>query len=173
MKAIVAVDENWAIGKDNQLLFHIKEDLKQFKTLTMDKAIVMGRKTFESLPGKKPLKGRDNYILTRDTNYSVEGATVVNSYSEFLTQYANKYPPSEIFVIGGSEIYKLFFDSIDEVYLTKIHSSVEGADTFFPNLDELDKWELMSHTDIYKDENGLEYQFMVYHIPDSRLSYKF
>lgn len=162
MRAIVAVDENWAIGKDNQLLFHIKDDLQRFKTLTMGRAVVMGRKTFESLPDKKPLPGRDNYILSRDKNYSVEGAIVINSYAEFLSKHAHKYQPSNIYIIGGAEIYRLFFNCIDEIYLTKIHKAVKDADTFFPNLDVLDNWELESHTDVYKDKHGLEYEFMLY-----------
>lgn len=163
MRAIVAVDEKWAIGKNNDLLFHIKDDLKRFKSLTIGKAVVMGRKTFESLPGKKPLPGRDNYILTRDENYHVDGAVVVHSYHEFLSKYAPEYLSCDIYVIGGAEIYRLFLDSVDEIYVTKVHKIVDDADRHFPNLDELEDWELLSHTDIYKDEDGTEYEFILYH----------
>jgi len=162
MKAIVAIDENWAIGKDNKLLFHIKEDLQRFKTLTIGRAVVMGRKTFESLPDHKPLEGRDNYILTRDENYFVEGATVVHSYTDFLSNYADKYLPTNICIIGGAEIYKLFFNYIDEVYLTKIYKSVDDADTFFPNLDKLNDWEMVESSDALKDKHGILYRFILY-----------
>lgn len=163
MRAIVAVDENWAIGKDNQLLFHIKEDLKRFKNLTTGHAVIMGRKTFESLPGKKPLINRINFILTRNKDYKVDGAFVINSYEDFLYKYCNIVDSKDIYIIGGSEIYNLFMDSIDEVYLTKIYKSVEGADAFFPNLEILNNWEIRGESDIFKDENGIEYQFMLYH----------
>lgn len=162
MRAIVAVDENWAIGKDNNLLFHIKEDLQRFKTLTIGRAVVMGRKTFESLPDRKPLEGRDNYILTRDENYFVEGAIVVNSYSDFLSNYANKYPSDNICIIGGSEIYKLFLNDVNNVYLTKVHKSVEGADAFFPNLNEMEEWEIADRSEVYKSKHGIEYEFILY-----------
>ena len=162
MRAIVAVDKNWAIGKNNELLFHIKEDLKRFKSLTIGKAVVMGRKTFESLPGKKPLQGRDNFILTRDENYHVDGAIVVHSYYEFLSKYASEYLPCDIYVIGGSEIYKLFLDSIDEIYVTKVNKIVEDADKFFPNLDELYNWEVFADTDVFTDDSGIDYKYVIY-----------
>lgn len=162
MNAIVAVDKKWAIGKDNELLFHIKEDLKRFKELTTDKAVIMGRKTFESLPNKKPLPNRDNYILSRDNNYNVEGAVVIHSVEDFLNNYAHKYLTNNIFIIGGSEIYKLFFYLIDDIYVTKIHKEIPDANKFFINLDLLDNYKITDKSNLFIDENGLNYEFILY-----------
>ena len=101
MNVIVAVDENWAIGRNGDLLAHMKEDMKFFRETTMGKTVILGRKNLESFPGKKPLPKRPNIILTRDKNFSVEGATVINSIEELL---AMDMDFSDAFVIGGEEI---------------------------------------------------------------------
>ena len=161
MKAIVAVDNNWAIGKGQDLLFHIKEDLKRFKNMTTGKVVVMGRKTFDSLPNRRPLPNRTNIVLTKNIFYNIPGAEVLHSVHEFLYMYPKKYNEEDIFIIGGSKIYNEFMDYIDDVYVTKIYASVDGADKYFQNLDSNKKFEIVDESDIF-NENGLEYQFIHY-----------
>lgn len=163
MKAIVAVDNNWAIGKGGDLLFNIKADLQHFKALTTNKAVIMGRKTFESLPNKTPLPNRDNYILTRDENYKVENTTVVNSYQDFIDNVSTKYSQDEIFVIGGEEVYKLFYDNINIFYVTKIYDTVYDADKFMYNLDLDVNFKIFNQSKIQIDrKTGLKYKFLEY-----------
>lgn len=135
---IVAVSKNNAIGKDNKLLFHIKEDLAFFKKTTLNKTMIMGRKTFESLPGVLP--SRKHIVITRDKNYSIDNPQVEVRHSliEVLEEY--KVSSKELFVIGGGEIYKQAIESglVDKIYITKIDEVVEDADTFFPNISEDD-----------------------------------
>ena len=138
---IVAISKNNAIGKDNELLFRIKEDLQFFKTITLNKVIVMGRKTFESLPGVLP--SRKHIVITRDLNYSVhhENVEVRHSLEEVLKEYST--PTREVMVIGGGQIYKeaLNLGLVDKMYITKVDETVEDADTFFPDID-LDVFEV-------------------------------
>lgn len=133
---IVAVSENNAIGKNNNLLFHIKEDLAFFKKTTLNKHILMGRKTFESLPGVLP--NRKHLVITRDKNYSVDNENV-EVYNNLL-DVINKYKESneELFIIGGGEIYKQALDSklVDKLYITKVDKIVNDADVFFPQISE-------------------------------------
>lgn len=132
---IVATSENNAIGKDNKLLFHVKEDLNFFKKTTLHKTIIMGRKTFESLPGVLPL--RKHIVITRDTNYKVDHPEVEVRHSLIDVLKELDSPNKEIFVIGGGEIYKQAIESglVSKIYLTKIDKTVKDADTFFPELD--------------------------------------
>ena len=163
MNAIVCVDNNWGIGKDNELLFRIKDDLKHFKDITFHKVVLMGRNTFESLPNKKPLKNRINFIFTRDLNYQVEGAKVVHSYEEFMKKFSYRYQSFNTFVIGGSEIYELFLPHIDQIYLTRVNTVVDGANKFFPNLDKISEWKIDNRSDIFIDKkSGLEYEYILY-----------
>lgn len=133
---IVAISENNAIGKNNNLLFHIKEDLAFFKKTTLNKYILMGRKTFESLPGVLP--SRKHLVITRDKNYSVDNENV-EVYNNLL-DVINKYKESneELFIIGGGEIYKQALDSklVDKLYITKVDKIVNDADVFFPQISE-------------------------------------
>lgn len=132
---IVATSKNNAIGKDNDLLFKIKEDLHFFKTITLNKVIVMGRKTFESLPGILP--SRKHIVITRDVNYKVNHPHVEVRHS--LEEVLNEYNSStrEVMVIGGGQIYKeaLELGVVDKMYITKVDEIVEDADTFFPEID--------------------------------------
>ena len=127
---IAAVDKNNAIGKDNKLLFHIKEDLLFFKETTINHTIIMGRKTFEALPGVLPL--RKHIILTRDKNYTVNDPQVKieSSLKSILENLKDK--DEEVFIIGGGEIFEQVMESglVDKIYLTKINKYVEGADYF-------------------------------------------
>ena len=162
MKMIVAVDENWAIGKDNSLLTDIPEDLARFKRLTEGKIVVMGRKTLESLPGGKPLPGRTNIILTRDKGYKVENA-IVMSDTEHIGIYLKGMEAkekTEVFVIGGAQIYELLLPSVYHVYVTKINDTFE-ADSWFPNLDNDPNWEGYP-TNEEMEHNGIEYQYYTY-----------
>lgn len=157
MKLIVAVSENWGIGKNNDLLFSIPKDMKFFRETTMGKTVILGRKNLESFPGKKPLPKRPNIILTRDKNFTCEGATVVNSIDELL---ALPIDFEDAFVIGGEEIYRQLLPYCDLCYVTKVKKTVD-ADKFMVNLDELSEWELVSESEEVED-NGHILTFCTY-----------
>ena len=153
----VAVAKNNVIGKDNKLLWHISEDLKRFKSITSNKKMIMGRKTFESLPGI--LSNREHIVITRDKSFKVDSdkVTVVNDLNLLVEKYLNC--EEEIFVIGGAEIYKQLLPHTHKIYLTTIDDDFEG-DTYFPeiNYDEF-KTEYVSEQ--FTDEkNGLHYKFI-------------
>ena len=135
---IVAVTENDAIGKDNKLLFHLKEDMRNFKQLTNGNVVVMGRKTFESIG--KPLENRVNVIISRVKHEDKDNVKWVESLEEAMKK-AKEYE-KDIYIIGGGSIYKeaLEKDIVDKIYLTRIKKRVNDADTFFPRLDYYDKW---------------------------------
>lgn len=154
---IVAVCNNNVIGGNNKLLWHISEDLKRFKNITTGHTIIMGRKTFESL--KKPLPNRHHVILTRDKNYKVDSnqVTVVNDIETIMKTYENS--GSEIFIIGGGEIYNLFLPYCDKLYLTKVNKDFEG-DTYFPEIN-YNEWTVTESSEGYIDpKNNLSYQFI-------------
>lgn len=133
---IVAAGENNAIGKDNDLIWHLSDDLKRFKKLTNGHHIIMGRKTFESFP--KPLPNRTHIVITRQENYKApDGVIVVNSLTDAIDAAKNDNNP---FIIGGGEIYKQAMSLADTLEITRVHASFENADTFFPEIDT-DKWE--------------------------------
>ena len=127
---IVAVADNGVIGRNNALPWHLPEDLKRFKRLTMGKPIVMGRKTFESIG--KPLPGRHNIIVTRDANYRREGATVVHGIDEAVLAAE---AAAEIMVIGGADLFRLFLPRATRIHLTRVHGDIEG-DVLWPALDD-------------------------------------
>jgi len=132
---IVAVSENGVIGKDNNLIWHLPNDMLSFKKITTGHHVIMGRKNFESIPEKfRPLPNRTNIIITRQPDYIAEGCVVVNSLEESL-KVAKRNGENEAFIIGGGQIYKLAIDAIlvDKIYLTKIHHSFDG-DSFFPKI---------------------------------------
>ncbi|WP_395634215.1 dihydrofolate reductase [Flavobacterium sp.] len=142
---IAAVAENNALGKENQLLWHLPDDFKRFKTLTSGHYIIMGRKTFESFP--KPLPNRTHVIISRQANYQPEGCIVVNS----LEQAIEACPKTEeVYIIGGGEIYRQSIAVADKLDLTKVHASFE-ADTLFPEID-LSQWQLVFEEHHPKDE---------------------
>lgn len=156
MRAIVAADEHWGIGKDNKLLISIPQDMKFFRNETTGKVIIMGRKTLESFPNARPLPNRKNIVLTRDPSYTVKDATVVHSVEEALA-VVSEYPSDMVYCIGGDSIYRQFLDYCDTVFVTKIAFTYE-ADAFFPDLDAHPEWQLAgsSEEQTYFD---LEYQF--------------
>jgi len=133
---IVAVAENGVIGRDGKLPWRIPEDMKWFKARTEGRPMIMGRKTWESLP-RRPLPGRTNIVVTRDASYKAEGAVVATSLAAAL-DVANGEAPEEIMVIGGAEIYRASMPFVRRIYLTSVHGEIEG-DTYFPALDR-DDW---------------------------------
>jgi dihydrofolate reductase len=159
MNLIVAVDKNWAIGKENKLLVSIPQDMKFFRETTMGKVVVMGRKTLESFPGGQPLKKRTNIVITRDKNYSVKDAIVVHSVEEALEELKN-YNSEDVYVIGGDSIYRQMLPYCDVAHVTKINHAYE-ADTYFPNLDEKEDWLVTGVSDEQTYFN-LEYEFVRY-----------
>lgn len=153
---IVAASENNVIGNQGALPWRLSDDLKRFKSLTMGKPIVMGRKTWDSIG--KPLPGRKNIVITRQPGFVAEGCDVVSSVAEALAAAGDA---DEIMVIGGSEIYALFMPLAGRVYLTRVHADVEG-DVGFPVLDT-DTWRLVSDERHSADEkNQYEYSFLRY-----------
>lgn len=142
---IAAIAQNNALGKDNSLIWHLADDLKRFKRLTLGGYIVMGRKTFESLPGILPQ--RTHIVITRNHNYKKEGVVSVRNLEQALEVIPSGH---ETFVIGGGEIYALALDVADRIELTKVHESFE-ADTFFPEIN-LNKWELVASEFHPKDQ---------------------
>ena len=140
MNIIVAVDKNWGIGKDNKLLVSIPSDMKFFREETMNKVVVMGRKTLESFPNGLPLKRRTNIVLTKDRNYKVKDAILVHSVEELMEEL-KKYDSEDIYVIGGDSIYRQLLPYCDVAHVTKIDYAYE-ADSYFPNLDEMSEWKV-------------------------------
>lgn len=159
MNLIVAVDRNWAIGKDNKLLVSIPDDMKFFRDTTTGKVVVMGRKTLESFPNGKPLKNRVNIVLTRDNDYQVKDAVVVHSEEE-LNAELTKYNTEDVYVIGGESIYRLMLDECDRAYVTYVDYAYD-ADTYFPNLDDNPSWKLSEESEeqTYYD---IEFYFRTY-----------
>ena len=164
ISAIVAVDENWGIGFNGELLEKIPEDMKWFHSLTHERTVLMGRKTWDSLP-KKPLPDRLNLVITRGER-KFDNMTVFIGMEEAIVRAkaASKDPEDEWFVIGGGQIYKELLPLCDRVYVTKIFKSHENVDTYFPNLDEPEEWNTwkvvdQSKTCIYND---VMYQFWIY-----------
>ena len=159
MNLIAAVDKNWAIGKNNELLVRIPMDQKFFRETTTGKVVVMGRKTLESFPNGLPLKNRTNIVLTGNKNYKVNGATVVHTVDELLEE-VKKYPSDQVYCIGGDSVYKLLLPYCDTAHVTRINFAYE-ADRYFPNLDEMPEWKITATSDeqTYFD---LEYEFVKY-----------
>lgn len=164
MNAIVVVDENWGIGKDGDLLVHLPGDLKYYKSKTIGKHIIVGRKTLDSFPGGNPLPGRTNVVVTRNTRFEKNGCVICHSLEDAV-QAVRDFNDEDVFVAGGAEIYREFFSLCDTFYVTKIYRAFE-ADSFFPNLDEKDfaiTWE----SDI-QEEKGIQYRFLKYVRSDNR-----
>lgn len=143
---VVAVAENNSIGKNNQLLWHLPNDLKHFKNITTGGTIIMGRKTFESIG--KPLPNRISIVVSTQKNFDAKGAIVVSSLDVALEKCKNK---DEVFIIGGGEIYKYSLPFVDCIYLTKVHQNFEG-DTFFPVLN-IDEWKVITEVNHLPDEH--------------------
>lgn len=159
MNAIVAVDSNWAIGNKGQLLVSIPADHKMFREETTGKVVVLGRKTMDTFPGRKPLPNRMNIILSSNENYKVDGALVVHSIEELLEEL-KKYDSNDIYIIGGDSVYRQMLDLCDTIHVTKVEREYE-ADAYFPNLDEMENWHVTASSDeqTYFD---ITYEFLKY-----------
>jgi dihydrofolate reductase len=144
---IAAASENNVIGKNNQLLWHLPNDLKFFKNTTWGMPVIMGRKTFESV--NKPLPGRFNIVITRQEGWHAEGVTTALDLDEAL-QRATETNCKEVFIVGGGEIYKDTIKKADKIYLTRVHTTIDG-DTFFPAIDEK-IWQLVFNEDFKADD---------------------
>jgi dihydrofolate reductase len=149
------MDRNGIIGKDYTLPWRLSSDLKYFKAVTMGKPIVMGRKTHESIG--RPLPGRDNVVLSRETDYQAEGCTVLNSLEDVYKRYADA---GEVMIMGGADLYEQTLDKATRIYLTKVHAEVDG-DTWFPKID-WDIWEEVGRQDFKADaRNEYDYSFVI------------
>lgn len=156
IKIIAAVTRNRALGRGGDLLYHISDDLKRFKSLTMGSAIVMGRKTFESFP-KGALPGRRNMVITRDKEYAAPSIETFQSVTEALAASDNN-----CFIIGGGSIYDQTIGIADELLLTEIDADDTDADTFFPAIDP-SKWKLKETSETFTDpRSGVSYRFTRY-----------
>lgn len=157
MKIILAVDKNFAIGKDNKLLFHIKKDLKHFKDTTLNSIVIMGRKTYESMGGA--LKNRTNVILSRNEDYKANDCLIFNNYKDILN-FVEKNNDKNAFIIGGNEIVNIFLPYCDEAIITKVDAQ-KDADVYLHNFDEDDAFYLYNKSEVFS-ENGLDFTYNTY-----------
>jgi len=154
---IVAVSEDWGIGKDNELLWHISEDLKRFKRLTFGNTVIMGKRTWESLP-RRPLPGRRNIVLTDDKTETIENAVTAYSIEDSLSKCEKN---EEIFIMGGGSIYRQFMPFADRLYITHVHKKAP-ADIYFPEID-LKIWKI-TEKEVFKTdgEESIPYTYTIY-----------
>jgi dihydrofolate reductase len=155
MQAIVNVTENWAIGRENRLLFPLKADLRRFKELTMGHAVVMGRRTLESLPGKKGLPGRRNLVLTTNPDFTAPGVEVVHTPLQAVFATG-----TEDFCIGGESVYRQMLPYVGTVHVTKINLA-PSSDSYFQNLDRDPAWHCADCSP-WMEEDGVSYCFCTY-----------
>lgn len=158
MNFIVAVTNDYAIGKNNDLLFHLPTDLKYFKETTLNKVVVMGDRTYFSLP-KRPLPNRINIVLSNNPDFNEPNVIIVRNLDE-LFEKLKKYNTNDVFVTGGATVYNLLMDYCDKAYITKIDKIVP-ADTYIRNIEKLGNWQLESSSDT-QTENGLDFSFKVF-----------
>lgn len=163
MDMIFAVDRQWNIGYDGDMLFKISADLKRFKQITMGNVLLMGRKTFVSLPGSKPLPGREHVVLTRDRDFHAEGVHVVHSIAEMDEKLKELTRDGRgVFLIGGGNLAAQLLDRVDKAYITKVDRIFLPADTMLSNLDGSSEFEPTWVSEPMVDANGLPYQYVDY-----------
>ena len=156
LSIIVAIGKNNEIGGGNDLLWHLPAELKHFKEITTGHTIIMGRKTFESLP-KGPLPNRRNIVVSRNPGLKIEGAEVYASLDHALLKVMDE---EKVFIIGGAQIYRQSFPDADKLYLTKVHAEFPQADTFFPEID-YSKWQEINRETFPSDEkNAYAFSFI-------------
>lgn len=154
---IVAVSDDWGIGRDNDLLWHIPEDMRRFRKLTMGKTIIMGKRTWESLP-KKPLPGRKNIVITDIPGECIDCTVTAYSIEDALSKFDSN---EEVFVIGGGSVYRQFMTIADRLYITHVHLKAP-ADVYFPKIDRR-KWKIVEKADCTsEDEKKIPYSYVVY-----------
>lgn len=159
MNLIAAVDNNWAIGLKGELLVSIPADQKRFRNETINKVVILGRKTMDTFPGGRPLKNRRNIILSRNPKYEVKDAEVVHDVQE-LMELIKDVDSEDVYVIGGESVYRELLPYCDRAYITKINYTYQ-SDAYFPNLDKDEEWELVNESDeeTYYD---LDYTYRLY-----------
>lgn len=155
MKAIVLVDGDWGIGKNGDQVVYVPSDLKYFREMTMGHPVILGRKTLATFPGGRPLKGRQNLILSRDPTFSPEGAVVFSCVEDLLSA-----AHEDAFVIGGSSVYRALLDYCDIAYVTMVHKTFQ-ADCYFPNLNFMQEWCIVEESR-QQEENGLQFHRVTY-----------
>ena len=156
MELIVAVDQNWAIGRGGDQLIYISQDLKRFKTLTTGHPVILGRKTLDTFPGGRPLKGRRNLILSRSPGFAPEGAEVYPDMDALLAA-----APEDSFVIGGASVYRALLDQCSTAYATKIEAAFPAADCWFPDLDSRPEWRISEESES-QEEDGVKFRYVTY-----------
>ncbi|MES2773993.1 MAG: dihydrofolate reductase [Bacteroidota bacterium] len=160
---VVAATTNNAIGRNGQLLWHLPNDLKFFKNTTWAMPVIMGRKTFESVG--KPLPGRTNIVITAQPGWTSESIITATGLNDALQQ-AEKISTNEIFIIGGGQIYEQAFTRANKIYMTRVHTHIDDADTFFPNIDQ-SQWTQIFKKDMEKDaKHAFDYTFEIWEIRD-------
>ena len=156
LSAIVVIADDGAIGKDNGLLCHLPADLKHFKSITMGHTIIMGRRTFESLP-KGALPGRENIVVSRNADYRAEGAKVCTSIEQAVAEASM---PGECFIIGGAQLYASTIAQVDKLYLTAIHAHFDDADAYFPAINPEEWTEIDREAHQADEKNRYDYSFV-------------
>lgn len=158
---IACINNKKSLGSEGQLLYHIKNDLANFKRITKNQVVIYGRKTLESFPGAKTLPNRENIILTRDASYKPENAVICHSVEELLNTVKN-YPDKELYVIGGSSVYQQFLDLglIDTMILTEVDDDFSG-DALFPEFD-INEWKVKFETDWITQNTQYPYRYKVF-----------
>jgi len=156
---IAAMAKNRIIGSDNDMPWHLPDDLKFFKSVTTGKPVIMGRKTFESI-GSRPLPNRVNYVISRQLDYECEGAVLVSSVEQALTLIESTGDdPDEVIIMGGGQLYKQILPKADKLYITRIHADIEG-DTYFPDWTAF-QWSEVARVHHAKDErHAYEFDFI-------------
>ena len=160
MNAIVVVDKNWAIGRQNGLLFSLPEDMKRFRALTTGGTVIMGRKTLNSFPEGKPLPNRRNIVITRNTSFQRENCEIVFTPGAALNLIDN-IDDDNVWVIGGGSVYTVLLNCCKRTYVTMVDAEAPNADTYFPNLDKIPFWKVESTSETFQ-ENGISYRFIDY-----------
>ena len=160
IRAIVCVSENWAIGKNNGLIFNLKQDMKFFTENTLNKVVVMGENTLLSLPGGKPLKNRVNIVLCPES-HEYEDCICFHELEPLLTYVSILAKEQDVFVIGGGMMYRSMLPYCDEVLVTKVKEYIPDAQVFFPNLDEDSNFEIVNTSDTL-EEDGKLFNFVTY-----------
>lgn len=158
MILMLAVDNNFSIGVNGDMLFHLKKDLKRFQNITSGNILVMGRKTLESLPGSKPLPNRTHLVLTSNPSYKNHDAITLSDIDKLDEKIAKINPNSdkEVFLVGGGNLVKQLLDKCSKAYITKVDKTYENFDTSVPNLDELDNWEQVDESEVMTEMHGDE-----------------
>ena len=159
MKLIVAVDNEWNIGNNGNLLFRIPDDMKFFRSQTIGKVVVMGRKTLESFPNSKPLADRTNIVLSRNSDIKIDGAETVNSIDNLMDKLKN-YDSDDVYIIGGEEIYRTLLPYCDTAIVTHVDAVAPAADKKFPVLTG-DRWELVAKSQEHEC-NGYSFTWCEY-----------